>query len=169
LKRRHLSQPLVSSSTGNPQYVQRSQCKIKSSIQVQSLTEIHQRSTPPSGHLYVLVIWSSVSSLRSVGGTACSAGKYTSNCSNSTVMMPYLTQRCAIGAGISSWSGSMPKTQERLSDSPISVFSFEFTVHSRRCHGNSCNNRVLHFDKNTRPETPPLVKGTPLALRQSKK
>jgi hypothetical protein len=37
-----------------------------------------------------------------------------------------------------------------------------------RGHAHFCNNRVLHFDKSTRPEVPSLVIGAPLALRQSK-
>jgi hypothetical protein len=115
-------------------YVQRSQRMAKSNIQIHSLREIHRRSTPPKGDLYVTVIRNNVSGLRSAGGPACTAGRPISSCSNYTMMMPSLIRRCAIGTGRSSWAGSMSKTQEGLAEPPISVFSFEFRVHSRRCH-----------------------------------
>jgi hypothetical protein len=133
-KYHRLCQPLVSSSTGNQQYIQRSQYRIKPSMQVHSLTEIHSRSTLSNSHLCVTIVWNNFYSLRSSGGTACSAGNYTPSCSNTAVMMPSLTQRCVVRVPGFSWAGSMSKTQEGLAGRPISVLSLEFRVHSRRFH-----------------------------------
>jgi hypothetical protein len=105
----------VSSSTGNQQHIQRSPYEIKLSIQAHSLTEMHQRSTPPNGHLYGAVIWS-VSWLRSARGMACSAGKCTPSCSSHPVIMPSLTRKCVIGVGSSSWAGGMSKAKEGPAD-----------------------------------------------------
>jgi hypothetical protein len=86
--------------------------------------------------------------------------------------------RVAIGADSSSWPRSMSNTQEGLADSSISVFSFEFRTHSRRCYlplfnalprpRTPCNNRILHFDRSARPKIPSLAMSAPLALRWSK-
>jgi hypothetical protein len=75
-KDRCLRQPFVSSSTGNQQYMQRSQRETKPNIQVHRLTEIHQQSTPSNGHLHSMVTWKNLSPFRSGGGTAFSARKY---------------------------------------------------------------------------------------------
>jgi hypothetical protein len=87
-----------------------------------------------------------VSSLRSAGGRVCSACRYTSSCSNYTVMMSFLTRRCTTGAGSSRWAGSLSKAQRGLADPSISVFNFEFRGHLRRCH-------MPLFDALPRPHT----------------
>jgi hypothetical protein len=87
-----------------------------------------KRSSARSGHKEQRL------SLRLAGGTACTTSKRISSYSNDTVMMPSLIRRCVIGAGSSSWARSMSKAQDGLAEPPISVFSFEFRVHLRRCH-----------------------------------
>jgi hypothetical protein len=62
---------------------------IKPIMQVHSLTEIHQRSTPLNGYLDVMVIWNNICSLRLADGTACSAGSYISGFSK-------LRRRCPL-------------------------------------------------------------------------
>jgi hypothetical protein len=58
---------------------------------------------------------------------------------------------------------------------PDFMSSFELRAHSMQClflmhcrgHAHLYDNRVLHFDKSTRPEIPSLAVGVPLALRRS--
>jgi hypothetical protein len=159
-KYRHLCQTPVSSSTGQQRYIQRSQCKIKLSIQVHSLTGIYQQSTPPTGYQCVTVLCNNVSSFTLAGGTACSASKHTSNCSDYTMVVLSLTRRCVIGASRLSGAASVFKTQEALANPRFqcSASNSEATRGDATClwsmhcrgHGRSCNNRVVHFDRSTR-------------------
>jgi hypothetical protein len=170
-----MCQTLVSSSTGHQQSIQRSQCKIKPSIQVHSLTEIYQQSTPPTSYQRVTVLWNNVSSFTLAGGTACSASKHTSRCSNYTAVMFSLTRKCVIGASRLSRAASVSNPQEALTNPRFqcSASNSEATRGDATClwsmhcrgHGHSCNNRVVHFDRSTRPEIPSLTMSTLLAFR----
>jgi hypothetical protein len=65
-------------------------------------------------------------------GTACSAGKFTSSCSNSMEIRRPFIQGCAIGAGSASWTGSMLKAEAGPADPAVSVFRFEFRMSEGR-------------------------------------
>jgi hypothetical protein len=177
-KYRRLFQLLVGSCRVKDRAVQSGQRNTKLSIQVHSLTEIHQPSTPLHSYMYVKLIRNNASSSKLAAGRACGPSKFASRCSNYMIVARSLTQRCATGAGSSPWAGSVLKTKEgviwprvQYSASNSDCVRGDATCPSaRHCrgHARSCNDGILHFDRIPAREIPSRVMGAALALTRSK-
>jgi hypothetical protein len=124
-KYQRLCRLVAASCSVKQKYIQSSRRKARSSIQVDSLTEIDQSSTPLNNCMYVTPIRNNVSSSKLAARTACSASKSTSSCLDYTAVMRCLNQKLAIGASVAHGPEYVEDARER-GQPPISALSFEF-------------------------------------------